>query len=54
MRKPTVELNGFYNCYVHILRPKITESGEPALNNVVEKYQDKHELILHYTIINAR
>ena len=49
-----MELNGFYNYSVHILRPKITEIGEPELKNVRDKFQDKNELILHNTIINAR
>ena len=47
-----MDLNGFYNHAVHILRPKITESGEPELNNIGEKYQDKNELIIYNTITN--
>ena len=49
-----MDLNVFYNFSVHILRPQNAESGEPELNNVGEKYQDKNELICHNTIINAR
>ena len=47
-----MELNVFYNYTVQILRPQSTESGEPELNNVGEKYQDNNELILHNNIIN--
>ena len=43
----------FYNYYVHILRPKNTESGEPELKNVGEKYQDRKKIILHKNIINT-
>ena len=39
------------NYPVHILRSQNTESGEPELNNIGEKYQDKNELILSNTII---
>ena len=49
-----MELNIVLKHAVHILRPQNTESGEPELNNVGEKYQDKNELICHNTIINAR
>ena len=48
--KPTVELNGFYNYAVHILRPKNTESSKPYLKNVGKKYQDKNELIIHIAL----
>ena len=51
--KTTVDFNTFYNYAAHILRPQNTESGEPELNNVGEKSQDKNELIFHNTIINA-
>ena len=49
-----MEINGFYNYAAHIIRPQNTESGEPELNNVGEKSQDKNDLILHNTIIYAR
>ena len=49
-----MELNVFYKYAVHILIPQNTESGEPQLNNVVEKIQDNNEFIIHNTIINAR
>ena len=49
-----MELKGFYNYAVHILRPQNTEIGEPELNNFGDKSQDKNELILHNTIINTR
>ena len=49
-----MELKGFYKYAVHILIPQNTESGEPGLNNVGEKSQDKNELIIQNTIINAR
>ena len=39
---------------MHILRSQNTESGEPELNNIGEKYQDKNELILRNTIIYTR
>ena len=47
-----MDLNGFYNYSMHILRPKQYESGEPELNNVGDKSQDMNEPILHNTIIN--
>ena len=49
-----MELNIFYNYATHIPRPQNTVSGEPELNNVGDKPQDKNELIIHNTIINAR
>ena len=49
-----MELNGFYNYAVHILRLQNTEIGEPELKNVGEKLKDDNELVLHNTIINAR
>ena len=45
--KTTVDLNGFYNYAVHILRPQNIESVEPELNNIGEKPQDNNEIILH-------
>ena len=49
-----MKLNRFYNYSAHILRPQNTKSGEPELNNIGEKPQDKKELILRNIIINAR
>ena len=49
-----MELNGFYNYAVHILRPQNTESGEPELKKIGKKTQDNNELIIHNTIINER
>ena len=49
-----MDLNGLYNYAAHILRPQNTKSGEPELKNVREKSQDKNELILYNSIINAR
>ena len=49
-----MEIKLFYKYAVYILRPQNTESGEPELKNVGEKYQYKNDLILHNTIINAR
>ena len=49
-----MELNVFYNYTVQILRPQSTESGEPELNNVGDKYQDKNDLTIYNTTINAR
>ena len=48
-----MEITGIENYAVHILILKNTESGEPELKNIGEKYQDKNELILHKTIINV-
>ena len=48
-----MDLNVFYSYDVHILIPQNTESGEPELNNVGDKSQDKNELILHNNIINS-
>ena len=45
-----MELNGFYNYSVHILRSQNTESGVTELNNVRGKYHDKNDLIIHNTI----
>ena len=47
-----MDLNRFYNYAANIRIPENTESGEPELNNVGEKYQDNNELILHNNIIN--
>ena len=49
-----MELNGFYNHVMHILRPKNTESGEPELKNIGYKSKDKNDIILHNSTINAR
>ena len=49
-----MEFGLFYNYAAHILRPKHNEIGEPELKCVGYKSQDKNELILHNTIINAR
>ena len=49
-----MELNIFYNYAVHILIPENADIDEPELKYVGEKYQDKNELILHNTIMNAR
>ena len=49
-----MEINGFYNYAVYILIPQNNEIGEPELNNIGEKSQDKNDLIIHNTIINAR
>ena len=54
MWKPTVEINGLDNYSVHFLIPQNTESGEPELNNVGEKYQYMKDLILHKNIKNER
>ena len=48
-----MELNRSYNCAVHILSSQNTESGEPELNNIGKKPQDKNEFIIHNTIINV-
>ena len=34
-------------------KPQNTEIGEPELNNVGDKSQDKNDLILHNAIINT-
>ena len=52
--KRTVELNIFYNYALNILRPQSTEGGEPELKNIEEKPQEKNELIIYNTIVNAR
>ena len=49
-----MDINGFYNYAAYILIPQNTESGEPELKNIWEKYQDNNELILCNTIINSR
>ena len=48
-----MEFIRLYKYAVQILGPQNTESGEPELKNVGDKYQDKTELIIHETIINA-
>ena len=40
-----MDLNFFRNYAAHIRRPQNTESGEPELNNVGEKSQDKNAII---------
>ena len=52
--KPIVDLNGFYNYAVNGLIPRSTESGEPELNNIGDKFQDNNELVIHNGIIDAR
>ena len=49
-----MEINGFYNYDVHILRPQNTEIGVPELKNVGDKSQDKNDFIFHNIIISAR
>ena len=49
-----MDIDGFYNYATHILKSQNNESGKPELSNIGEKYQDKNELIIHNTIINAR
>ena len=48
-----MDLKVFYKYAVNILRPKNTESGEPELKNAGEKSQDKNDIVIHNTIINA-
>ena len=40
-----MELNGFHNYTVHILKPQNNEIGEPELKKVWEKPQDKNAII---------
>ena len=49
-----MDLKIYYNYDVDILIPQNTEIGEPELKNIGEKTQDKNDLIIHNTIINAR
>ena len=49
-----MDINVFYHYAAHILIPQHSESGEPELNDIGEKPQDKNDLILHNTIINSR
>ena len=49
-----MDINGFYNYAVRILRTQNTEIGESELKNVREKSSDKNELIIYNTIINER
>ena len=50
---PNISSQSRTNYDVHVLRSQNTESGEPELKNIGEKYKDNHELILHNTIIFA-
>ena len=45
--KLILDLNGFYNYSVHFLRPKNNKSGEPEINNIGDKLQDKNDFIIH-------
>ena len=44
-----------WNYYsVHIIIPQNTESGEPEIKNIGEKFQDKNELIIRNNLISER
>ena len=49
-----MDLKVFYKYAVHNLKPQNTESGEPELSIVGEKYQDNSYIIICNTIINTR
>ena len=53
-RRVLIGGDGFDKYAVNILRPQNTEIGEPELNNVGEKSQNKNDTIIHNNIINAR
>ena len=48
-----MDINGFDNYSVHILRPQNTESDELQLNLIGDKYQDKNDFILHNNLSDA-
>ena len=52
--KPTVEMNVFENYAFPILIPQNNKSGEPELNKIGEKCQDKNGFILHNTLSDLR
>ena len=39
---------------MHIIIPQNTESGEPEIKNIGDKFQDKNELIIRNNLISER
>ena len=54
MWKPTVERNLFENYVVKSIRQINTESDEPELKTIGEKFLDDNALILHSHLSKAR
>ena len=52
--KPTVYLDVFENYDVHLIIPQNNESGEPDLNKIRWKCQNKNEFILHNDLRDTR
>ena len=51
--KPTVELSGFYNYAIQIMRPPNKKTGKTELKMISEKYQDKYDLILNNLMMHS-
>ena len=49
-----MDINVFDNYGVHALTPQNTESGEPVIKYIGDKFQDSNESILHNDIINSK
>ena len=48
-----MEINGFYKYDVHYLRPQTTESVEPEINSIGDKFQVKNNSTLHNDTRNS-
>ena len=48
-----MEINEFENYTANKLRPQNTQSREPEIKTIGEKFQDKNEFIIHNDIING-
>ena len=49
-----MEINGFKNYDMHVLRPQNTKNGELEINKIWEKDRGNNEFIFHNNLINAR
>ena len=49
-RKLEIYLNWFENCAMHVLIPPNIETSDPELNMISNKYQDKDNFILNYSL----
>ena len=52
--KPTAGIDVFENYAVQVLRPWNNEIGNPALNNIRDKWQDHNDFIINNDIRNTR
>ena len=53
-RSPKVVSNEFEIYSIHVLIPPTIETGEPELNTIADKYQDKGKFILNNTFSDVK